>query len=416
MPAVGDLLKAFLLLWQREVCQQRPHHEGRHIRNLISDEPDALLLLGELGNGRVFQGLIHLHHGGMHHRGLGFGVLHVGDVVRRGLLRRLFHLHVAILLLAIRFRGFILFSCGLLAVRSSSTVLGLDVCFCIGAVLGFGLCPSLGLLRFRLGQQLSSFGLCLALCHISRVVVPSKERLVQADLLLFQEDLTDVFSVVGRGLSNQHLGRVPQPGGGEELKERGPILLCEVGLDLHDHDVAALNSSSRQQRLLHSAIIQGIDTKVGFRLVVRSPRRLPPVALDATLQAPIHHLPITDLGELGMLGEKPIHPMESALSGQKHREEHLWASVFLRWVLDVCHICLCGIVHHAALEWHVCQGLGAEVHMHRQVLEGNHGEQRLALQNIRDRLRPGNPLAVPEERHRECVGAFLRQIKHNGQR
>mmetsp|Transcript_46033 Transcript_46033/g.109404 ORF Transcript_46033/g.109404 Transcript_46033/m.109404 type:complete len:353 (-) Transcript_46033:116-1174(-) len=352
----------------------------------------------------------------MHHRGLGSGVLHVGDVVRRRLLRRFFHLHVAILLLAIHFRGFVLFSCGLLAVRSSSTVLGLDVCLRVGAVLGFGLRPSLGLLRFGLGQQLSSFGLCLALCHIGGVVVPSKERLVQFDLLLSQEDLTHVLSVVGRGLSYQHLGRVPQPGGGEELKQRGPILLCEVGLDLHDHDVAALNTSRREQRLLHSAIIQGIDTKVGFRLVIRSPRRLPPVALDATLQAPIHHLPITDLCELGMLGEKPIDPVESALSGQEHREEHLRASVLLRWVLDVGHICLCRVVHHAALEWHVCQGLWAEVHMHRQVLEGNHGKQRLALQDVRDRLRPGDPLAVPEERHRECVGAFLRQIKHNGQR
>mmetsp|Transcript_150314 Transcript_150314/g.418832 ORF Transcript_150314/g.418832 Transcript_150314/m.418832 type:complete len:212 (+) Transcript_150314:1482-2117(+) len=198
----------------------------------------------------------------------------------------------------------------------------------------------------------------------------------------------------------------------EALEHLHTVLLREVSLYLHDDDVPLLRSCSHAQDLLHAAVIQVRDAEVHVRLVVRGLVGVRLRSPKATPQGPGDDHALAELGVLGVPLQEPIHPIKGALVRQHHREHDLVFPVCRLWVCCDHHILLRGVLQHAAREGKRHVVLGAEVHMHRNVPEGQGREEDLPLQVLGQRLGRTCPLPFFEEGDGARVGAaFIIEVE-----
>mmetsp|Transcript_18635 Transcript_18635/g.32649 ORF Transcript_18635/g.32649 Transcript_18635/m.32649 type:complete len:210 (-) Transcript_18635:371-1000(-) len=135
------------------------------------------------------------------------------------------------------------------------------------------------------------------------------------------------------------------------------------------------------------------------------------VVWDATLLSPFQNGPVRKLEELGVLLQKPVQPVESALVWKPNWEDNLALSAVRRSIDTICGTCLRNCV---AFEWK-WHHLRTKVHLKRHVLEANVGKKRLAHEGIRKLLRLRHADTIAEKANSVFVVALVVQIKQHRQ-
>mmetsp|Transcript_45614 Transcript_45614/g.74060 ORF Transcript_45614/g.74060 Transcript_45614/m.74060 type:complete len:357 (-) Transcript_45614:153-1223(-) len=191
-------------------------------------------------------------------------------------------------------------------------------------------------------------------------------------------------------------GHLPVLGVGESAQQGAPLELHEVGLDLHDNVVARHQRGDCVQELSRGQFIQGLDAKGQERLVVAVLERSCLGLDEATVHRPVDDLSVAQLHIVGVLLQEAIQPIEGALVRQAYRKDHFELLVLV-WCRHSDCVGLRCILDHAALEGKRGHGLRTEVHLHRDVSEGDVREERLTLQLLWQRLRLRHAPAILEE-------------------
>mmetsp|Transcript_128213 Transcript_128213/g.356817 ORF Transcript_128213/g.356817 Transcript_128213/m.356817 type:complete len:248 (+) Transcript_128213:81-824(+) len=213
--------------------------------------------------------------------------------------------------------------------------------------------------------------------------------------------------VVLARLTHHHSRDLPEVWQLEATERVHPLLLYEVALHLHHNEVTLLHGSRHLQDLLHTAIVQVRDPEVHVWLIQRGFVRVGLGPPQATPHSPVDNRPLAQLGVPRVPLEEPIQPLEGAFIRQHHREHDLVLPIFGHCVGSHHHIIHCSILHHAAGkgQWHVW--VGSEVHVQRDVLEGNSRVEDLSLQGLRQGLRFARAFPILEQRYGAGIWARL---------
>mmetsp|Transcript_78706 Transcript_78706/g.163701 ORF Transcript_78706/g.163701 Transcript_78706/m.163701 type:complete len:310 (-) Transcript_78706:160-1089(-) len=197
----------------------------------------------------------------------------------------------------------------------------------------------------------------------------------------------------------------------ELTKVLNSLILHEVGLDLHDDEVALLEGSRRLQDGLDAAVVQTGDTRghLGPVLGPSADSGSP----DTAARCPFDHHPLTELRVLRISCEEPVEPLEAASVRDEYREEDLVLAVRGRLVLNDLNILLASCLQHSAGERKRSKTLGAEVGVDVHVAEADCWVQHLTLQGIWDGLRRSDSLPVLEERDAAEPSNVDGQVQHH---
>mmetsp|Transcript_58751 Transcript_58751/g.188920 ORF Transcript_58751/g.188920 Transcript_58751/m.188920 type:complete len:220 (+) Transcript_58751:1656-2315(+) len=192
----------------------------------------------------------------------------------------------------------------------------------------------------------------------------------------------------------------------ESLQQLFTVRHDQVLLDLHYHVVPWHHLCNGIDCSAHAEVVHQRYSEVEIRLVIGM---LPRVALwlpDAALDCPFLDLPIAELHVLRILVQETVKPVEGALVRKGHGKKHLILAILGHGRLHLLDVSLRSLLHHAALEGQGCHRLGPEVHLQRDVAEGNVREKGFPLQVVRQGLWFADALAIAEEAQRVCVGTL----------
>mmetsp|Transcript_111533 Transcript_111533/g.322391 ORF Transcript_111533/g.322391 Transcript_111533/m.322391 type:complete len:381 (+) Transcript_111533:960-2102(+) len=125
--------------------------------------------------------------------------------------------------------------------------------------------------------------------------------------------------------------------------------------------------------------------------------------LHAALHGPLEERAIADLGELPVLGQELVQPLEGALIGQADGYHNLVLAVLgcCRCLLDLTVVSSC-LLEGQALEGQGSQRARTEADLHSHISVGHRREQGLATQALGQRLRLRHALAITKQA--DCAG------------
>mmetsp|Transcript_80420 Transcript_80420/g.209784 ORF Transcript_80420/g.209784 Transcript_80420/m.209784 type:complete len:546 (-) Transcript_80420:327-1964(-) len=249
--------------------------------------------------------------------------------------------------------------------------------------------------------------LLLLLCELLSCLLglPAIPLSFELRLLLLEHGLVHLLNERLRGLADDHPGDLGELVGAELFQVRGPVLRAQVLLHLHEHVVAG---HARGDGLDHAGGARVVEegqpsVEVGLVVGTRPALALPHPALDG----PLIHFAVAELGEGGVALQPAVEPVERALVRQAHGEDD---GGLARGGSGLHGVGLGRVLHHPACERQRRHRRLPEVHLHGDVAERDVGEERLALEVVRERHRFAHAHAGPEEAHGVGIRALGIQV------